>query len=67
MISRSAIFDRKALYLMPPYVKDWLPENHLARFAVEIVSKLGLIAPENACADPYHSGNASGFFVLSPL
>jgi len=25
---------------MPPSVQDWLPENHLARFVVDIVSQL---------------------------
>jgi len=32
--------DRDTLYLMPPSVQDWLPENHLARFVVDIVSQL---------------------------
>jgi transposase len=27
---------------MPPSVQDWLPENHLARFVVDIVSQLDL-------------------------
>ncbi len=27
---------------MPPSVQDWLPEEHLARFVVEVVSKLDL-------------------------
>jgi len=34
--------DRDTLYLMPPSVQDWLPENHLARFVVDIVSQLDL-------------------------
>ncbi len=33
---------RNQLYLMPPCVQDWLPENHLARFVVDIVSQLDL-------------------------
>jgi len=28
--------------LLPPSVQDWLPEQHLARFVVEVVSKLDL-------------------------
>lgn len=32
--------DRNQLMLMPYDVEDWLPENHLARFIVEIVSML---------------------------
>ncbi|MFH0826150.1 MAG: IS1182 family transposase [Pseudomonadota bacterium] len=36
--------DRETLYLMPPSVQDWLPENHLARFVVEIVEQINLWA-----------------------
>ena len=42
--------DRDTLYLMPPSVQDWLPENHLARFIVDIVSQLDLWPLENAYA-----------------
>jgi len=34
--------DRNTLYLLPPSVQDWLPEDHLARFVVDIVSQLDL-------------------------
>lgn len=34
--------DRHTLYLLPPSVQDWLPEDHLARFVVDIVSQLDL-------------------------
>src|SRR6266571_6379974 len=34
--------DRETPYLMPPSVQEWLPEQHLARFVVEVVSKLDL-------------------------
>jgi transposase/IS5 family transposase len=34
--------DRKTDYLFPPSVEDWLPENHLARFIVEVVERLDL-------------------------
>jgi transposase len=40
--------DRNTLYLMPPSVQDWLPENHLARFVVDVVSELDLWTIENA-------------------
>lgn len=33
--------DRKTAYLLPPSVEDWLPEDHLARFIVEVVEGLG--------------------------
>ncbi len=34
--------DRNTIYLLPPSVQDWLPEDHLARFVVDIVSQLDL-------------------------
>lgn len=42
--------DRDTLYLMPPSIQDWLPENHLARFIVDVVSQLDLWTLENAYA-----------------
>lgn len=40
--------DRDTLYLLPPSIHDWLPENHLARFIVDVVTKLDLRPIENA-------------------
>jgi transposase len=34
--------DRQTDYLLPPSVDDWLPENHLARFIVEVIDRLDL-------------------------
>ncbi|MDL2226398.1 IS1182 family transposase [Deltaproteobacteria bacterium OttesenSCG-928-M10] len=34
--------DRDTQFLFPPSVQDWLPEGHLARFVVDIVSQLDL-------------------------
>ena len=34
--------DRDTDYLFPPSMQDWLPENHLARFVVEVVDQLDL-------------------------
>ena len=34
--------DRTTPFLLPPSIEDWLPEDHLARFIVEIVSMLDL-------------------------
>ena len=34
--------DRKTDYLLPPSVDDWLNEDHLARFVVEVVDQLYL-------------------------
>ncbi len=42
--------DRDTLYLLPPSLSDWLPENHLARFVVEIVEQLDLTAIKAAYA-----------------
>ena len=42
MSERFRAVDRETLYLLPPSVQDWLPEDHLARFVVEVVSKLDL-------------------------
>src|SRR3990172_7853247 len=42
MSGRFVNVDRDTPYLLPPSVQDWLPENHLARFVVEIVERLDL-------------------------
>ena len=34
--------DLDQLFLMPPSVKDWLPEDHLAFFVLDVVSELDL-------------------------
>jgi transposase/IS5 family transposase len=43
-MSRFIPVDRQTSYLFPPSVEDWLPENHLARFIVEVVERLDLSA-----------------------
>ena len=40
MSSRFRDVDRGTPYLLPPSLDDWLPEDHLARFVVEIVEGL---------------------------
>ena len=40
--------DRRTSYLLPPSVEEWLPEEHLARFIVEVVEGLDLSALVNA-------------------
>lgn len=42
MGERFKTIDRDTQYLFPPSVQDWLPENHLARFVVEIVDGINL-------------------------
>lgn len=41
-MSRFIIADRKTDYLMPPSVEDWLNQDHLARFIVEVIDGLDL-------------------------
>ncbi len=36
--------DLDQLFLMPPSVKDWLPEDHLAFFVLDVVCELDLAA-----------------------
>jgi transposase len=41
-MSRFIPVDRDTQYLLPPSVDEWLPENHLARFIVEVIEQLDL-------------------------
>jgi len=41
-MSRFVPVDRQTGYLLPPSVEDWLPEEHLARFVVEVIEQLDL-------------------------
>jgi transposase len=50
MASNFKTVDRKTPYLFPPSLEDWLPEEHLARFIVDIVSMLNLDALREAYA-----------------
>jgi len=34
--------NRHQLYLLPPSIDEWLPENHLARFIIEVIEQLDL-------------------------
>jgi transposase len=52
------LVDRDTSYLLPPSVDEWLPEDHLARFVVEVVDQLDISALEGAYTgsgtDAYH-------------
>lgn len=52
------LVDRNTAYLLPPSVDDWLAEDHLARFVVEIVDQLDISDLEGAYtgsgSDAYH-------------
>lgn len=41
-MSRFIMTDRKTDYLLPPSLEDWLNQDHLARFIVEVVEGLDL-------------------------
>ena len=41
-MSRFVPVDRQTGYLLPSSVEDWLPEEHLARFVVEVIEQLDL-------------------------
>ncbi len=41
-MSNFIVTDRKTDYLLPPSVDDWLNEEHLARYIVEVVDQLDL-------------------------
>jgi transposase len=41
-MSNFIVTDRKTDYLLPPSVEDWLTEDHLARFVVEVIEGLDL-------------------------
>ena len=43
-MSRFVPVDRDTAYLLPPSVDDWLPNDHLARFVVEVIERLDLDA-----------------------
>jgi hypothetical protein len=36
--------NREQVFLMPPDVREWLPENHLAWFVIDAVAEMDLAA-----------------------
>ena len=49
-MSRFHPVDRQTGFLLPPSIDEWLPEDHLARFIVEVVDGLDISALEKAYA-----------------
>ena len=41
-MSNFILTDRKTDYLLPPSVDDWLSQDHLARFVVEVIDGFDL-------------------------
>ncbi len=54
--------DRHSWFLMPPSLDDWVPENHLARFVVDIVSRLDLSPIRN-----FYAGRGSDAYPPSMM
>jgi transposase len=46
-------------FLFPPSLHDWLPEGHLARLVVDVVSSLDLSAIYASCADKNGRGQSA--------
>jgi transposase len=55
-MSNFRTIDRQTSFLLPPSVDDWLPEQHLARFVVEVIDGLDVSAMSGAYRG---SGSAS--------
>lgn len=51
-MSRFIPTDRKTPYLLPPSVDDWLGEDHLARFVVEVIDELNQTLGHPLPGDP---------------
>jgi hypothetical protein len=56
LMSNFQQFDRATGFLLPPSLDEWLPERHLARFIVEVIDGLDLLAVVNSYRG---SGSAS--------
>jgi transposase len=58
MATQFILIDRDTPYILPPFVQDYFPEEHMARFVVNSVDQLDLRALSSAYAgkekSPYH-------------
>ena len=50
-------FDRETGFLLPPSLDEWLPEQHLARFVVEVIDGLDL----SAMVKSYRGAGSAGY------
>src|SRR6202166_3300023 len=50
-------FDRETRFLLPPSLDEWLPEQHLARFVVEVIDGLDL----SAMVTGYRGSGSAGY------
>ena len=44
------VADRKTYYLLPPWVDNWLHEEHLAHYIAEVIDQLDLSRLTRQCA-----------------
>jgi transposase len=67
-MARFIAVDRDTQFLFPPSVQEWLPEDHLARFIVDIVEQLDVSGLEQSYtgrgSDAHHPGDALGAAAL---
>src|SRR4029077_5064813 len=66
-MSRFVPVDRDTAYLLPPSVQEWLPEDHLARYVVDVVEALELSDLTRSYAgrgsDAHHPGTLLALLV----
>jgi transposase len=51
--------DREQSFLLPPDIREWLPENHLAFFVIDAVGVMNLDGFYAACREDGHGRAAS--------
>src|SRR5215211_6370087 len=51
MALRFVACDREQSFLLPPDVREWLPENHLAWFVIDAVAEMDLAAFHSSYRD----------------
>ena len=65
-MSNFRIVDRETGFLLSPSVDDWLPENHLARFVVEVIDGRDLRAMSGSYrgSGSYHPAMLLGILIF---
>ena len=57
--------DREQPFLLPPDVRDWLPENHLAWFVIDVVAVVDTTSFYAAYREDGHGRGSSSRFQSS--
>jgi len=60
---RFRVCDLDQLFLLPPSLQEWLPEEHLARFVADVANELDLSAIYAA----YERSDGRGLSAYHPL